>query len=104
MKDLRVEITDGGAGLYLAVDPDGLWAKTTRPDNLITIDWDRQGRVIGIEAIGSAARNALDALVGAIRDFPARDQAAVRDALGHIADSDSDAKTAAAQSNEAVTA
>ncbi len=102
MKDLRVEITDEGAGLYLAVDPDGLWAKTTRPDNLITIDWDRQGRVIGIEAIGSAARNALDALLGALRDFPARDQDAVRDALGHIADGD--AKTAAAQSNDAVTA
>src|SRR4051794_23615621 len=84
MKDLRVEITDDGAALYLAVDPDGLWAKTTRPDDFITVDWDRQGRVIGIEAIGSAARNAIEALVGALRDFPARDGAALQAALEHI--------------------
>ncbi len=76
MKDLRVEITDDAAALYIAVDPDGLWAKTTRPDDLITIDWDRQGRVIGIEAIGSAAYHAIAALLGALDNYPAtqRDQ------------------------------
>jgi YD repeat-containing protein len=70
MKDLRVEITDAGTGLYLAVDPDGVWAKTTRPDELITVDWDAQGRVIGIEVIGDPARNAVIALAQSIADYP----------------------------------
>jgi uncharacterized protein YuzE len=86
MKDLRIEITDKGAALYIAVDPDGLWAKTTRPDDLITIDWDRQGRVIGIEAIGSAAREAINALVTALLEAPARDSQAVHDALRTLSD------------------
>jgi uncharacterized protein YuzE len=85
MKDLRIEITDNGAGLYLAVDPDGLWAKTTQPDDLITIDWDRQGRVIGIEAIGSAATKAITALLGALQEHPARDPDRLREVLEGLA-------------------
>ena len=81
MKDLRVEITDEGTALYVAVDPDGLWARTTRPDDLITIDWDRQGRVIGIEAIGSAARTAIQALIQALVDYPTADRESLQHAL-----------------------
>lgn len=84
MKNLRVEITDEGSALYLAVDPDGRWAKTTQPDDLITIDWDGQGRVIGIEAIGSAARRAIQALLQAIVDYPARDRDSLQQALDEL--------------------
>jgi YD repeat-containing protein len=82
MKDLRVEITDAGTGLYLAVDPDGVWAKTTRPDELITVDWDAQGRVIGIEVIGAPARDAVTALARSIAEYrPVDDQDAVAQAV-----------------------
>lgn len=84
MKNLRVEITDEGSALYVAVDPDGQWAKTTQPDDLITIDWDRQGRVIGIEAIGSAAHSATQALIRAIEEYQARDSESLRRALDGI--------------------
>lgn len=87
MKDLRIEISDEGSALYLAVDPDGKWAKTTQPDDLVTIDWDAQGRVIGIEAIGSAARSAIDALVRAFADYPARESDRLYEALGSLAGS-----------------
>lgn len=86
MKDLRIEITDAGTALYLAVDPDGLWAKTTKPDELITVDWDRQGRVIGIEAIGSAAHRAISALLGALDSYPAARRDQLEAALGSLAD------------------
>jgi DNA-directed RNA polymerase specialized sigma24 family protein len=89
MKDLRVEITDEGSALYVAVDPDGQWARTTQPDDLITIDWDRQGRVIGVEAIGSAARQAIHALLQAIADYHARDRDSVTRALDSIIGSSS---------------
>lgn len=84
-RDLRVEITDDGTALYIAIDPDGKWAKTTQPDDLITIDWDAQGRVIGIEAIGSAARGAIRALIGAVEEYPARDGTSLRAALERLA-------------------
>lgn len=86
MRDLRVEITDGGTALYLALDPDGIWAKTTRPDDLITVDWDAQGRVIGIEAIGSAAARAIAGLIGGLRQVPAADSEGLRAALRALID------------------
>ena len=84
MKNLRVEITDDGIALYLAADPEGLWAKTTKPDNLISIDWDKQGRVIGIEAIGSVASNAIQALLQALADYPAADLDSLRSAFAKL--------------------
>lgn len=89
MKNLRVEITDEGSALYVAVDPDGQWAKTTQPDDLITIDWDRQGRVIGVEAIGSVARGAIQSLIQAVEAYPARDSESLRLALDSIIGSSS---------------
>jgi len=89
MRDLRVEITDEGSALYVAIDPDGQWAKTTQPDDLITIDWDSQGRVIGVEVIGSAARGAIQSLIHAIEEYPARDSESLRRALDSIIGSSS---------------
>jgi uncharacterized protein YuzE len=62
MRDLRIEIADNGNGIYVAVDPDGLWARSSEVDERVTVDWDRQGRVIGIEVAGSAARAGVQAL------------------------------------------
>jgi YD repeat-containing protein len=85
MKDLRIEITDAGTGLYVAVDPDGVPAKTTRPDELITVDWDAQGRVIGVEVIGSPARAAVVALARSLMDFgPVNDPSGVQEAVQAI--------------------
>jgi YD repeat-containing protein len=82
VKDVRIEITDAGTGLYLAVDPDGVWARTTRPDELITVDWDAQGRVIGIEIIGAPARDAITALARSLAAYPAADDpGAIAEAL-----------------------
>ena len=102
MKDLRVEITDERSALYIALDPDGKWAKTTQPDDLITIDWDRQGRVIGIEAIGSAARHAIQALLRAVADYPVRDPDGMAQALDSLLGSSS--KVTARGSSSKVTA
>lgn len=103
MRDLRVEITDGGTALYLAIDPDGIWAKTTRPDDLITIDWDAQGRVIGIEAIGSPAQRAIGALFSVLRQSPVADPDELRAAFGALS-GDRVAETAAPTSTAAFTA
>lgn len=74
IRDARVEITDEGAALYVAVDPDGIWAQSAKPHELITVDADRQGRVIGIEAVGDPARQAITALVRSLLDVPAVDR------------------------------
>lgn len=81
MKNLRIEITDDGNGLYLAASPDGIWARTTEIDETITADWDAQGRLLGIEIAGTSARAAITGLVSALLDAPAEDRQALRDAL-----------------------
>lgn len=91
MKDLRVEVTDDGSALYIGVDLDDRhWAKTTQPDDLITVDWDLQGHVLGVELIGSAASNAIQALLRAIEEYPARDGEGLRRVLDSIIDKEED--------------
>lgn len=65
---VRIEQFDGGEVLYIALDPDGVWAKSEFPDELVTVDYNAQGRIIGIEIIGSLARRGAQAIVGAIID------------------------------------
>ncbi len=65
---IRIEQFDGGEVLYVALDPDGVWAKSDFPDELLTVDYNAQGGVIGIELIGSLAREAADALVDTMRN------------------------------------
>lgn len=62
---IRIEQYDGGEVLYIALDPDGVWAKSEFPDELVTIDYNAQGGIIGIEAIGSLARLGAAALINA---------------------------------------
>jgi uncharacterized protein YuzE len=53
---IRIEQYDGGEVLYVALDPDGVWARSEFPDELLTVDYNAQGGIIGVEAIGSLAR------------------------------------------------
>jgi uncharacterized protein YuzE len=79
---LRIEQYDGGEVLYIALDPDGVWAKSEFPDELITVDYNAQGGVIGIEVIGSIARSAANALIEAVRsDSSLSDRDAIERAL-----------------------
>ena len=63
---IRIEQFDGGEVLYIALDPDGVWAKSDFPDELLTIDYNSQGRIIGIEALGSIARHGAEAIILAL--------------------------------------
>lgn len=60
---IRIEQYDGGEVLYIAFDPDGKWAKSEFPDELLTVDLNAQGGVIGVEAIGSLAQAGADAVM-----------------------------------------
>jgi uncharacterized protein YuzE len=65
---IRIEQFDGGEVLYLALDPDGVWARSEFPDELVTVDYNAQGGIIGIELLGSIARSGADALLAALRE------------------------------------
>ena len=41
-------------------------AKSDFPDELLTIDYNSQGRIIGIEALGSIARRGAEAIILAL--------------------------------------
>jgi uncharacterized protein YuzE len=63
---IRIEQYDGGEVLYIALDPDGVWAKSEFPDDLVTIDYNAQGGIIGIEVLGSLAQAGATAVVRAL--------------------------------------
>ncbi len=63
---VRIEQYDGGEVLYIALDPDGVMARSEFPDELLTLDYNAQGGLIGIEAIGSLAREGATALLRTI--------------------------------------
>jgi uncharacterized protein YuzE len=74
---IRIEQFDGGEVLYVALDPDGVWAKSEFPDELLTIDYNAQGGIIGIEALGTIARRGAEAIISALLE--ARELAAPED-------------------------
>jgi hypothetical protein len=69
--------------VYIAVDPDGVWARSEFPSELVTFDYNAQGRLIGIEVIGSAANglshSLAEALAGSLPESKA--DVAIREAL-----------------------
>jgi uncharacterized protein YuzE len=77
----RIEQFDDGPVLYLALDPDGEWARSEFPDDLVTLDYDSEGQLIGIEVIGALAQTARNGLVTTIAGSGAN-PAAIREALG----------------------
>lgn len=64
----RIEQYDGGDVIYLALDPDGAWAQSEFPTEQVTLDYNAQGGLIGIEVAGSAAQKAADALLRSVLD------------------------------------
>lgn len=82
---IRLEQFDGGDVLYIALDPDGAWAKSEFPDELVTVDYNAQGGVIGIEILGSLARRGAEAIVTSLLDAQeVVAPEAVRDALATL--------------------
>jgi uncharacterized protein YuzE len=75
---VRIEQYDGGEVLYIALDPDGVMAHSKFPDELLTFDYNAQGGLIGIEAIGSLAREGASAL---LRTLSERDDLDDRNAV-----------------------
>jgi len=67
----RIEQYDGGDVLYVALDPDGAWAQSEFPNEQITLDFNAQGGLIGIEMTGLPAREAADALLCSVKANPA---------------------------------
>lgn len=65
---LRIELFDGGDVLYVALDPDGVWDRSEFPHELITLDYNASGKLIGVETIGSAARAAAQSLIGRVSE------------------------------------
>jgi hypothetical protein len=65
---IRIEQYDGGDVIYLALDPDGAWAYSEFPTELMTLDYNAQGGLIGIELIGPAAEKVAKALLGSLID------------------------------------
>jgi uncharacterized protein YuzE len=83
---IRIEQYDGGEVLYIALDTDGVWAKSEFPDELLTVDYNAQGGVIGIEVIGSLARTGASALLHALSsDANLENPAAIKRLLQPIA-------------------
>jgi uncharacterized protein YuzE len=68
LSESRLEQYDDGEVLYIAI-PDGVWARSEFPDELMTIDYDADGRIIGIEVVGPLARSSraglLQGIIGA---------------------------------------
>jgi uncharacterized protein YuzE len=65
-QESRIESYDDGPVMYLAVDPDGAWARSEFPDALMTIDYDEDHRIIGVELIGELAQDAREGLWRAV--------------------------------------
>lgn len=84
MRDLRIEVLDDGGGLYIAVDPDGIWARSTELDETITADWDAQGRILGLEVAGSTAKEALGGLLSGLTRADIDHPEALRDVFNAI--------------------
>lgn len=56
----RVEQLNDGQLLYIAIDPDGIWARSGFPHPLVTVDYDAEGAVIGISPAGPTIDATLD--------------------------------------------
>lgn len=66
----RYELYDDGEPahrvVYVALDPDGEWSRSEFPEDLMTLDYDDQDRLIGMELIGDLARIANEGLLDAV--------------------------------------
>lgn len=54
----RIEHYDNDQIVYIALDPAGVWARSEFPQETVTVDYDEDGRPIGIEVAGAEAKDA----------------------------------------------
>jgi hypothetical protein len=59
--DHRIDELNDGQLLYIALDPDGVWARSEFPHPLITVDYDADDNVIGISPAGPHIDPTLEA-------------------------------------------
>lgn len=64
----RIEHLNEGEVLYIAIDPDGVWARSEFPDPLITVDYDADDNVIGISPAGPRVSPTLHTYEEWLRD------------------------------------
>jgi hypothetical protein len=57
----RIEHLNDGQVVYIALDPNGLWARSEFPHPLVIVDYDTEGNVIGISPAGPLIDATLDA-------------------------------------------
>jgi uncharacterized protein YuzE len=77
---IRIEQYDDGDVMYIALDPDGIWARSDVTDELFTLDYNAQGGLIGIEVLGSLAKKVASAMLNSVLEdadgSPAKEQLA----------------------------
>lgn len=56
----RIDHLNDGQVLYIAIDPDGEWARSEFPRPLITVDYNADDEVIGISPAGPAVAETLE--------------------------------------------
>jgi uncharacterized protein YuzE len=61
--NLRTEHFDNGDVIYLALNPDGVWAHSEFPADNVTVDFDAEDRIIGVEVVGATNPTLLPDLV-----------------------------------------
>jgi len=63
---IRIEQYDDGDAMYIALDPDGIWARSDVTEELLTLDYNAQGGLIGIELLGSFAKKTASAMLSSV--------------------------------------
>ncbi len=58
----RVERFEDGEILNIAIDVQADWSRSEFPHQMLIADYDADGNLIGLEAVGELARQGLDAL------------------------------------------
>ena len=57
MPGMRIEQFDSGTAVYLTLREGARLARSTFADELVTLDWDEAGNLIGVEVVCSPKQN-----------------------------------------------
>ena len=47
--EYKISFPDNGEIVYISILPDDKWARSENPDELIIVDYNKQGDMIGVE-------------------------------------------------------
>jgi uncharacterized protein YuzE len=56
-EEMKMDFYTESEAVYITFQKKGKWAKSQHPHELLTLDFDNEDRLIGIEAIGSLAKS-----------------------------------------------